>query len=373
MTETWPTTLPPQNALQEAIHARHWNTRFSTIMALEESYHKHHKSLAYRLATCSNGAAFYVSPATHKVKPWLARCGSRLCPFCSVHRSTAIAARILAATNLMKQPRLAVLTVKSTDTPLANQLAALRHAFARLRRYKAWKSHVTGGIYPIETTRNAQTGQWHPHVHIIMDGSYFAQAALRIAWHKATGTAEIVWIERVSDRSSAAAELAKYVGKPQQIHTWPNAAIREYATAAMNQRMLHTFGNLHGVKVADEDKPEPLDPNEFSITIGRIVHLANEGFMPALFLADAIANRWPLFAPYILHHMPQLSPRPLLPPEDAAARAALRDRDPPTAPGPPPLRDAQALDEELFRLMHQIHTMEEQHAFDFAQAYRSFH
>lgn len=310
MPNPWPRNLPPQNSLQESIHERHWDTRQLIIAALNDSYYTRQKKHARRLAQCADGAALYVHPTQGHVSPWLSRCGSRLCPFCARKRSAAAASQIFSAITIMRQPRMIVLTVKSTEAPLAEQLVALRHAFARLRRYKLWHDRVTGGIYTIEITRNAQTGLFHPHVHIIYDGQYIPQSGLRKAWHKATGGAEIVWISKLRERQNAANELAKYIGKPQGVKDWPNQAIREHEAATRNQRLLHTFGSLHGRHVKDTDRPAQLDPAQYSVRLSRIVYLARLGADAPQRITLLIADRFKMFAPYIYHALPQLSPEP---------------------------------------------------------------
>ena len=374
--ETLPITLPPQNALQECLHEKHWHTRYVTIMALEESYHQSHKSLAYRLATCANGARIYVAPTLGRVRPWISRCGSRLCPFCARRRSQQTATRIYTATLRMKEPRTGVLTVKSTDGPLARQLAALRNAFAKLRKAALWKKAVTSGIYTIETTRNPQSGQWHPHIHFIFDGRYIPQKALRIAWRRATGTAEIVWIAQVRDRQTAAAELAKYVGKPQQITEWPNEAIREYATAAHRQRMIHTFGKLHGQPITDQDHRDVIDAEEYAVPISRILKLATLGVETPGRLIRLIATRFPMFGPYIDSHLPMFEPAESTARKFLAMSRALRNHDPPPQrlPTDGPSHDEQ--DKELLTYFRRYKIEDDLGLYETAlqaQYYRSVH
>lgn len=302
----WPKALSTQTALQECIHERHWDPREAIIRALDDSYHRWHQNAARRLSHCCNGAAFHIDPATTKVAPWISRCHHRMCPYCARSRSGKVAAQLLAVLNSMKAPRVFVLTVKSTDRPLADQLRALRQDFAKLRRRAQWKKLVTGGAYTLEITLNEKTGLWHPHLHIIWDGSYFPQKLLRRLWHDVTGSAEIVWVEAVRDYQDAARELTKYIGMPQRVASLSPANIREYAQAVNGARMVQCFGDCHGIRVEDRDEPDTESPDVYQVRLSRLVHLTFRGSDTTAKLLVLIAERWPQFQSYIYHQLPKL-------------------------------------------------------------------
>ncbi|GAH35647.1 unnamed protein product, partial [marine sediment metagenome] len=86
-TETWPPTLVMPTSLQESVHESHWPARTRILKALAAGFRKRETSTAARLNDCCRGAAFYIDPERGKVRPWMARCHHRLCPFCAVARS----------------------------------------------------------------------------------------------------------------------------------------------------------------------------------------------------------------------------------------------------------------------------------------------
>lgn len=340
--------LPDQTALQEVLHERHHAARSQIIGAFAESYHKRHRTWAANMAACSNGARIYVDPDAGKVRPWLSRCRNRMCPFCATRRSQQVAADILHAIETMPRPRTIILTVRSNDRPLGDQLRRLRSDFATLRRRSLWRRSVTAGLYTLEVTLNQKTGQWHPHLHIIYQGEYIHQKALRALWNQVTGDSDIVWIEEVRDRAGAAQELAKYVGKPQRVKDWTPTQIRTYADAVNGARMYQAFAGLHGVKLNDADPPDELGPETFAVRLSRITFLANRGEELAQVLALGIAARWPMFAGYVYHAAPQLEP-----PESKQARqlrALRRIRGEAAQPrAPDPAREShEILDAKLF-------------------------
>lgn len=194
------------------------------------------------------------------------RCRDRLCPTCARRRSKITAARCQEACRRMDSIRLITLTAPAVDAPLAEQLRQLRKALGAFRRTRAWKTHVRGGFYVVEITRNPNTGLWHPHVHVLADGVYWAHASIRDGWRSALQGSAPAWklsktspiivdVRFVHDGRDAARYMAKYVSKASSIDEWPPHAIVEYALAMKGVRSIATFGTLHGQSL------DPPDPN----------------------------------------------------------------------------------------------------------------
>jgi len=302
----WPVALPVQTPLQESIHEHHHATRDYIILSLFDTFLPWPQKLATRMAYCCNGASFFVDPAVGTVKPWLSRCHVRLCPFCGRFRAGLVAEQLLAILRQMTHPRVIVLTVKGVTTPLHEQLRQLRRDFAKLRRTKMWRQLVAGGAYTLHITRNPKTALWHPHLHILADGDYFPVKLLRKLWHDATGSAEIVWIEKIRDYQGAVRDLTRYIGSPPDIKELPPASIRDYAFATNGTRMVQTFGNCHGLKLIDKDPPDTESNDTYRIKISRLVHLTRRGAETPARLLVLIAERWGQFRSYIYHQIPTL-------------------------------------------------------------------
>jgi len=359
-----PLTVPQQTTLQEVLHEPYDAPRMKIILALDESPYPTHRTWAYRMATCCNTARFYVDRTDGKVTPWLARCRHRLCPLCGRRRSRHVSAQILDLLKLMAHPRMIVLTVKSNPKPLRDQLRDLRRWFSQLRRRPFWKAAVHGGVYTLEITRNEETALWHPHVNIIYDGTYLPHKQLQFHWHQVTGHSEIVWIAEVHDRPNAAREISKYIGKPQHVSQLPPRAIREYATATSGMRFVQTFGNVWNKQVRDRDTEKPLPRDEYSITLARIMHVARCGHPAALRLAAAIADRFPTYASYIYHQMPQLQPEPEKHKLQLAALARIRGRAPPPPAIPAAKKPDADLDIHLFSAFNRFRLEAESGAYE---------
>lgn len=154
----------------------------------------------------------------------------------------------------MDSTRFLTLTIVSSDRPLREQLQDLRDSFARLRRHRLWRGRVVGGIYCVEVTWSVERRQWHPHLHAIIDGSYVPKSSLVDAWREASNGSYILDIAFVHSASRIASYVAKYVSKSDDASGVPDYMLGEWSLAVHGLRLVHAFGNLHGVKLVE--KPE---------------------------------------------------------------------------------------------------------------------
>ncbi len=340
--------LPQDSRLQECLHERSYEGRETIIQALGFLRAGRFTRQARRLSSCCSAVRFYVDPTKGKVRPWLSRCRDRLCPFCGRSRAALVTDQLTEAMDKITRPRMLVLTVKSRQVDLGQQLRDLRKWFKRLRSSAFWKSKVRGGVYTVEVTRNEETGLWHPHLHIVFDGEYLAQKALRFQWHKITQGSEIVWIQDVSDRRGAAVELAKYIAKPARIAKWGAMAIREYAIGVAGARMVQTFGCCYNRAVTGDEPVDDRPADGFQVSLQRVVWLARCGVVPAARLALLLAERWPAFGSYVYHEVPQLRPEKTAVEKTGELLLMLSGRAPPRA-GPAKDREvAELMDVRIF-------------------------
>lgn len=276
--ETIHPQLPEQERHQLQIHSRYDVARRAVASAFGSSPNEVHQQRAQKLLNCCRDVAIWVTP---EGKPTIApkRCRDRLCPLCSARRAYEAGKRMTVAAESMKQARMLTLTAPHVQAPLTDQLAALRRAFAKLRKSPAWTTSVLGGIYAIECTFNAERGEWHPHMHVLMDGEYMHWADVKEAWRQALNASGGLWnlakdaplsvqIEFIYNRAAAAKYVAKYITKPADLERWPQERITEFADAMHGGRLMHTFGNLHGREL------DPRDPNESTEKGRRVASIA---------------------------------------------------------------------------------------------------
>lgn len=326
--------LDRQTRFQQVLHAEHWDDRARIINALADPDHTDHAPAARRMAACAQGASFFIDQATETVRPWLSRCGHRLCPFCSNARSAGTTENLLELMLQHHADRMMILTLRSHDLPLQLQVEQLLHSFKKLRNRAVWKRFVDGGIYVLEITKNPKTGLWHPHLHILYVGKFWPQKHLSATWRDITIDSNVVWVTQVHDIDGAAKELAKYIGKPQRIATLTPSQIREYATATKSVRMLQTFGTLHGKKPADSDKPDPAPRTDERVRLSTLLHLSRLGHEEAVILLTRLAEKYTVFGRYVYHEIPQLAPTPRHVDRTLELLAVLRGDRPPPRAGP---------------------------------------
>ncbi len=220
---------------------------------------QHHANLAPKVAACH-----------HTFRGWLRnRCGHtwaeaenscsvRICPHDSRRRSLILAARIEKFAVGKTGLRYAVLAERNTEN-LREGIISLWVAWTRLRRSVCWKRKVKGCIVALEVTRNREEGTWHPHLNVLMEGTYFPFEELNQAWIEATeGRGHTSYI-RAADAGTAR-ELIKYVTKIADL-LGDAQALDEFLTAVFRKRLVRTYGTFYDLPVDDEEKPQRACPD----------------------------------------------------------------------------------------------------------------
>jgi hypothetical protein len=227
-----------------------------------------------------------------------ARCGHRLCPACQRGRSIRLARTIATALEKWSAVRFSTLTLAATSEPLMDQVSRLQAAFRELRRTVLWRKHVRGSVWTIQVTWNATTSRWHPHLHLLLNGSYLPQPQLKKAWLKVTGDSYIVDIRAVHDRRQASRYIASYVAKAAELAGWPPERILEYARALHAKRTFGTTGKLWGSEAALFAKQVRPKVCGILIAIPKLLRQAeasNPRAIAVIGIARRIGGAWPHF------------------------------------------------------------------------------
>lgn len=153
--------------------------------------------------------------------------------------------------------RLLTLTIRSTATPLTNQIDRIYDAFRTFRNRKPIRKRITGGLYFLEITVNPDTRLWHPHLHILCMGSYLPVDLVRRHWFDVTTDSYICDVRYIKTPGYAAGYVTKYAGKTIPISVWRDPCLLQEAITAMeNRRTFQTFGKMKHLdlsRVPDED------------------------------------------------------------------------------------------------------------------------
>lgn len=281
--------LDLQSTQQRIAHRRHEGTRRRIVLAMHFAGDDPLRKRAARLGACCCCPTFRIGEAnTPGVN--LARCRDRLCPLCSHRRGHEAAAKVLALTHTFDAPRLLTLTLRSTDQPLKDVLFRLFNRFAFLRKMKGWSSRVKGGVWTLEVTRNAITGQWHAHLHIIADGDFFPQPLLKQLWHECTGDSFIVDVRAIHNRRDAAKYVATYLAKPADVASWPASAIAEYALALHGRRLMQPFGSARSVEIDTDEEDQKQQQGALLCTAHTLTAACSAGHEPAIHAREILAR-----------------------------------------------------------------------------------
>ena len=165
------------------------------------------------------------------------RCKSRFCFRCARLRSRELVAKYLPVLAVMKNRKFLTLTLK--DVPRGKLNAARREivrCLGKLRRRKLFQG-VRAGVWALDVTFD---GDWHVHVHVIIDGPYIRQADLSREWAQITAGSPVVWIEKCRGLVKASKELLKYVAKFWKIDD--HLAMQELKVAFKGKKQVDCWG-----------------------------------------------------------------------------------------------------------------------------------
>lgn len=203
-----------------------------------------------------------------------------LCPFCAgIRASKAIQKYSERVDEVLKQNRklkvaLLTLTVKNghdLQERSSHLITSLRTLIKRRQDYKKKGRgfnefcKIDGAMYSYENTYNEQTGEWHPHVHmLVLLNDWIDQEQLSETWHEITGDSFVVDVRRVKKSkefgyAKAAAEVCKYVLKFGDLtveKTWEAFKILK------GKRLSGAFGSLYGVKIPENLADEMPDDQD---------------------------------------------------------------------------------------------------------------
>lgn len=212
-------------------------------------------SRALRVSDCGSFLAFAVSSDSHRLI--LANfCKDRLCPMCNWRRSLKIFGQVSKVMNeLQKRNDLdflfLTLTIRNcSESDLSCTVQTIFDGWRRfynvwLRRYK--QGSVFGSFRSFEVTYNHSTGEYHPHLHIILavpkeyflnPRLYISQAEWAEIWADSCGLdyTPIVHIEKIKpDKNGslvgAVAEVAKYAVKEADLLSGDFSSVSDRVSA----------------------------------------------------------------------------------------------------------------------------------------------
>lgn len=258
--ETKAHPLEVQSGAQHRLHAGVTERRFQVVDAFWKSGDAALVKRAGKLGMCGVSPIVRIEVGR---RPALCpgRCRDRLCPLCARLRGQRVREKVRARVAKADAVRFFTFTLPADESNLGDRIDRLMKAFTMLRRRRAWKERVRGGIFVFETTRGRAGEHWHVHLHVLAEGDFFPQAILAAEWSTCVGEKAIVDVRAVHGREKAVAYVAKYVSKGADAAEWDDDTLCDYARGVHRRRLFGTFGTWHRVDVCDEredDEPDTL-------------------------------------------------------------------------------------------------------------------
>jgi len=175
-------------------------------------------------------------------RPVMISCGDRTCSLCRGKWYGQHYKAVLDFVSGFKDVRFLTLTEKNIkDGDFRKEhVVQLRGWFGELRKKFPG---IRGGVYVVQATNGGKG--WHPHLHILFDGSYVLEDDLRRAWREITKGSFEVKIERVTDLDKAVGYLLSDFLQAPKIRP---EDVDVYNEVFKGSRLLQTFGSYKNWK-----------------------------------------------------------------------------------------------------------------------------
>lgn len=208
-----------------------------------------------RLQQCRKFAWFVQSSVTNKLRVMSSRCKLRWCPICRDVSRMIVTSAVTDWLKLQKYPKMITLTLQHNDDPLAVQIKHLYTSFQKLRRRAYFQRLVTGGVWFFQLKYNADSEQWHPHIHCLVAGKFLPHTRLKNLWFTITGDSHVVDIRPVKDLEGCSREVARYATSPADITAVTFERALEIYYATKHRRICGSWGSAKSLVL----KPTPLE------------------------------------------------------------------------------------------------------------------
>lgn len=181
------------------------------------------------------------------------RCKNRHCPVCADFYYRDLQLRMQACYAKMKHPKLLTLTMSDNSMTLNKNISFIKEDFFKLRRRIALKKAWTDGLWIVGITVG-DNGRLKPHIHAIVDGTYFNQKTLSRLWYNISDS-------YIADIRNAPTDgITEYLSKHFATPSWANdlcdSAVNDLIFGLYHQRLVGAWGNCKKIIFRKEEKIE---------------------------------------------------------------------------------------------------------------------
>lgn len=286
---------------------RPWREKKMANELLSVAYEALDHSKAERLRECASVLVFNVDQTGNKHLHGMTSCRVRLCPLCQWRRSLRVYQDMLAVVDYLNQNgsyRYALLTLtveNCSGSELRSTLDMMMRGINLMFQRAEVKKAVKGWYRGLEITRNADTGMYHPHVHLLLcvpksyatSRYYISQKKWQQLWRDCCGmqydpVVDVRFLK--GDMRKGFAEVAKYAAKESDyiVPTDFDLTVDVVADldAALHKRRLISYGGniaeaRRALKLQDEETADLIHVDEESVsedTVRQVVYFWSSGF-----------------------------------------------------------------------------------------------
>lgn len=197
---------------------------------------------AERILECRRYAWFARHEDTGKVRVISNACRLRWCPICAQARFQSTRQEVAEWTLSLRKPKFLTLTMCHTRQTLEDQVKTLYRHFRNFRRQKLIKRKIRGGCWFFQLKRSKKTGEWHPHLHCLLDADYIDKVQLSTEWKETTGDSFIVDIRAIYKPKEVSDYVARYCARPCNLSGFTESDRIEIFTVFHGLRLCGVWG-----------------------------------------------------------------------------------------------------------------------------------
>jgi hypothetical protein len=237
---------------REHLDVTHW----PEVLKVEQLYayidERDNSKKLQRFQECRTVATLYRDRETHKLLIAANQCKLRWCPYCQQTRSYRVKEQTAEWLKTVSKPRFITLTLKHSRAPLNLQLHHLYEAFKEFRRLKATREHIRGGLWFLEIKYNIDREEYHPHLHLLVEGKFWPKESVSKAWQKASKTSFVADIRSIHNNEKAIEYVAKYAAKGAEITLYPHNIQVEIYDCLDGKRSCGTWGSARVIRLTQK-------------------------------------------------------------------------------------------------------------------------
>ena len=198
---------------------------------------------------CRQYAYFVRHEETGEIRVVSNACRLRWCPVCSQAKSACIRQEVYSWLKKVRNPKFFTLTLAHSNRPLIEQVTQLYKHFRLFRQHRVISKHLRGGVWFFQLKRSKKSGDWHPHLHCLLDSDYIDKRTLSQEWLLTTGNSFIVDIRSVKDARKVGEYVSRYCAKPGRLSDFQRADQIEMFSVFHGKRLCGAFGTGREVRL----------------------------------------------------------------------------------------------------------------------------